>query len=218
MRTVHITLLAVGLVLAAGIGCPGAESNPPGIYVEPQSGMVFPEQLGTLKRDTVRKYDKPEMGVGIRYSGPASLKVDVYLYTAGQKDLGTGTAAAGVLPHFKECQGAILQMEKRGDYRSVTKISEKPVSFVTPYGKLPALSACYEYVQSSDVPGGYTGKRVSYLMVTAYHDLFFKIRFTYTETDKVAGEKAMRAFLSDCGKLMRLEATAKKGKAREPVP
>lgn len=210
MRTVRITLLAVGLVLAAGIECPGAESNPPGIYVEPQSGMIFPERLGTLKRDEVQKYDKPELGVRIRYSGPASLKTDVYLYTAGLKDLGTGTGAAGVLSNFKESQDAILQMEKRGDYRSVTKISEKPVSFVTPSGKLPALSACYEYVQSNDVAAGNTGKRVSYLIVTAYHGLLFKIRFTFMETDRSAGEKAMKAFLSDCGKLMRLEPTTKK--------
>lgn len=44
MGAIRNVWLAATLVVTLGIQCPGAEENPPGIYVEPQSGMTFPER------------------------------------------------------------------------------------------------------------------------------------------------------------------------------
>ena len=103
-------------------------------------------------------------------------------------------------------------------YQAVNKLSEKTIQIETPNGKLPVLSACYEYSQTPDSGTSFTGKRISYIFLTAYHDLFFKIRFTFPEKEKEAGEKALKVFLSDCGKLMRLDATKGKDKGDLPIP
>ncbi len=194
------------LVAMLGVPCPAAEENPPGIYVEPQSDIPFPEVLGTLKREAVEKYDQREMGVRIRYGGPSLIKTDVFLYDGGEKDLGTGTGAAVLAPHFQQIKQALFEMEKRGHYRSVKKLTEEPISLQTRGGKLAVFSASFEYSQTADTGADFTGKRISHTLLTAYRGLYFKIRFTYPEKDKDVGEKALKAFLSDCGKLMRVES------------
>jgi len=68
MKATGNVWLAAALVLTLGVLCPGAEQNPPGIYVEPQSGLAS-RGARTLKREAVQKYDQPGMACGSAMEG-----------------------------------------------------------------------------------------------------------------------------------------------------
>ena len=144
------------------------------------------------------------MGISVRYSLPGFFKADVYVYNGGLKNLGTGIAAEAVRPHFKEVQDAIRIMEKRGSYKGVKRLRRRKRALIAGAKKVAALMACYEY---SEVPGRqnveYEGKRISYILVTAYKDNFLKLRFTFPEKDKAKGEELLKKLQADLGGLLK---------------
>ena len=196
-------LLAV-LALAVGAGNLHAAEDLSLPHREPNTGIVFPKVLGSLEGGSVSTYDKPEMGVSVRYAAPGFFKADVYVYNAGMKNLGTGIKAEAVRPHFTELQDVLSIMEKRGRYKDVKKLNEQETTLVAGAEKIPALMASYEYSEAADnQTGEYAGKRVSYILVTAYKDNFLKLRFTFPEKDKEKGEELLKKLQADLGGLLK---------------
>jgi hypothetical protein len=247
-------LLAV-LVLAVGAGGLWAAEDSSLPHREASTGIVFPKTLGSMQGGSVTTYDKPELGISVRYSTPGFFKADVYVYDGGIKNLGTGIAAEAVKPHFEQVQEVLAIFEEQGKYKDVTKVSEWQTVLVVGWEKtpesfgcgkcfivrrvhvgvrrnccarhlpvlrcrreiscvnvtlqssgkqIPALIACYEY---SEVPGGqdveYEGKRVSYILLTAYKDNFLKVRFTFPEKDKSKGDELLKKLQADLGGLLK---------------
>jgi hypothetical protein len=192
------------LVLTVAAGCLQAAQDDAEPHREPNTGIVFPKTLGSMQGGAVHTYDKPELGISVRYSAPGFFKADVYVYDAGIKNLGTGIKAEAVKPHFKEVQDMLPLMQQQGKYKGVKKLSEQETVLVAGAEKTPALIACYEY---SEVPGRqeveYAGKRVSYILVTAYKDNFLKVRFTFPEKDKKQGDALLKKLQADLGGLLK---------------
>ena len=118
-------LLLVPAVLAVGLGGLRAAEDASLPHREPNTGIVFPKVLGSMQGRSVHTYDKPELGISIRYSNPGFFKADVYVYNGGKDNLGTGIAAADVKPHFQEVQEALNVMQKRASTRTSRSSSKR---------------------------------------------------------------------------------------------
>ena len=195
-----LVVLVIMIVLAIPAFGQGPPSAP---FREPRTGMVFPAKLGPLEFSGSKKYDQPELGVSVGYHGGALIKADIFIYDLGQKNLGTGLGSPAVTAQFQQAKGDIFALEKRGNYQSVTVLSEQPTAFSTPGGKLAILAAGFKYSQTAGPGVAFTGPRISHLLLTAYKGLFVKVRFTYPETDKAQGDQALSQFLAALGKLLK---------------
>ncbi len=195
-----LVVLVIMIVLAIPAFGQGPLAAP---YLEPQTGIVFPVNLGPLEFSGAKKYDQPELGVSVGYHGEPLIKAHIFIYDLGQKNLGAGLGSPGVTSHFQQAKGDIFAQEKRGNYQSVTVLSEQPTAFSTPGGKLATLAAGFKYSQTAGPGVDYTGPRISHLFLTAYKGSFVKVRFTYPETDKAQGDQALSQFLAAFGKILK---------------
>ena len=195
-----LVVLVIMIVLAIPAFGQGPPSAP---YLEPQTGIVFPVNLGPLEFSGAMKYDQPELGVSVGYQGELLIRADIYIYDMGQKNLGTGLGSSVVTAQFQQAKGDIFALEKRGNYQSVTVLSEQPTAFSTPGGKLATLAAGFKYSQTAGPGVAFTGPRISHLFLTAYKGVFVKVRFTYPETDKARGDQALSQFLAALGKILK---------------
>ncbi len=194
----------ISLVAIICLAIPAFGQGPPSApYLEPQTGIVFPVNLGPLEFSGANKYDQPELGVSVGYQGEPLIKADIYIYDMGQKNLGAGLGSPAVSSHFREAKGDIFALEKMGRYQAVSVISEQPTALNTPGGELPTLAACFKYSQTAGPGVAFTGPRISHLFLTAYKEVFVKVRFTYPETDKAQGDQALSQFLAALGKLLK---------------
>jgi hypothetical protein len=194
--------LAFQLALAAGLAPAQAAEEQGGGYREEQSGLLFPDRLGPLKRGEVKKYPQPGAGVGIRYSGSELTKADVYVYDNLEKDLGTGVDSDAVKAEFEEVTGVLKIMEQRGYYKGVEKLSEGKKDLDTSSGKLTMLTATFVFEQTEKTKTSYLGKRVSYVLLTTYRGRFLKVRFTCKQEHEEEKEKLLADFLADLGKVL----------------
>jgi hypothetical protein len=195
MARTLLSLLILGSLVSSAF--PG---NPPAIaYREPQTGIALPGDLGPLNYLGVKRYDKPELGVCIRYGEEGLIKGDIFIYDLGKKNLGSGLQSPAVKTHFEQVKGDIYAMEKMGHYQALDQVSEREIAIRTPRGKIPALSAIFTYSQTEGPGTAFTEKRVSHLVLTAYRGSWLKIRFTYPQNQKNRGETAFKQFMDDLG-------------------
>ena len=107
----------ISLVAIICLAIPALGQGPPSApYREPQTGIVFPVNLGPMEFSGAKKYDQPELGVSVGYHGDPLIKADIYIYDMGQKNLGTGLGSPAVTSHFREAKGDIFALEKMGRY------------------------------------------------------------------------------------------------------
>jgi hypothetical protein len=156
MARTRVSLLILGS-LVSGVFA----ANPEVIaYGEPKTGITLPGNLGPLKYLGVRHYENPELGVCIRYAGEGLIKADIFIYDLGRKNLGTGLQSPALIPHFDQVKGDLDAMEKMGRYKSLDKVSEQEIAIQTPRGRIPALSAIFNYSQTEGPGTAFPGKRV----------------------------------------------------------
>ena len=138
LRTL-LSLLLVGSL--ASTGFPG---TPPAIaYREPNTGITLPGKLGPLTYVGVKEYEKPGLGVCIRYGETDLIKADIFIYDLGEKNLGRGLQSPAVARHFEQVKGDIYALEKMGQYKDLEQISAQGIAIPTPGGEIPALSAIF---------------------------------------------------------------------------
>jgi hypothetical protein len=192
------TLLS--LLLVGSLVSPAFSGTTPAVaYREPNTGLTLPGNLGPLTYVGVKHYEKPGLGVCIRYGETDLIKADIFIYDLGEKNLGRGLQSPAVARHFDQVKGDIYAMEKMGRYKDLDQVSAQEIAIPTPRGKIPALSAIFTFSQTEGQDTAYTETRVSHLILTAYQDSFIKIRFTYPQRQKEQGDSAFKQFIQDLG-------------------
>ncbi|HUS45606.1 MAG TPA: hypothetical protein VM219_06195 [Phycisphaerae bacterium] len=224
MRSTWVLLglvVSASVLLAAEPIPPGADpTEPPQPYVEPETGIVFPQRLGVLVLQGVQKYEEAGLGISVAYdcSDPIRVVVDIYIYDFGRKDIGTGVESEAVKQHFGEVQGHLHAMEERGRYKTVKKLSEESVSVQVGDKPLALLHAIFEYT-NVPAPGSDAPERPvkSHILLTGFKDRFLKVRFTYPQAKKADGDKVFAEFLPILGQMLS-SAGAGAGSPSEPEP
>jgi len=202
-RSVNLFLLMISLFLIMA-GCASVPSIPPttakpaqqpvttprpttaGPYVEPGTGLVFPETLGSLVRSRdVTNYGGGG-GVKIRYSGPELTAVDVYVYTAGLTGLPDVIDNPEVVKEFDDCKQAILLNRRYGAVQLDDKVTKLREDCRSSDARVSTFALRYEGVDS-----------ISYLYLSRYRGHFLKIRATYPRASEALAKDVLNAFLFD---------------------
>jgi hypothetical protein len=168
---------------------PGADSR---------SVISPPAAIGSLQRTGIHKYDEPGLGVAYRYQGQPQVKMDIFIYDYGLKNLGTGIKSPQIKDHFEQVKKEVFLLEKKGRYQSVVKAAEGETALAAPAGKIPALTATFTFIQVGK-DTAYSGTRISHVLLLAYKNSFVKVRFTYPQAQKAKGDQAWKQFLADFG-------------------
>jgi hypothetical protein len=191
-----LSLLLVGSL--AGPAFPGA---PPAVaYREPNTGLTLPGKLGPLTYVGVKEYERPGLGVCIRYGGQDQVKADIFIYDLGEKNLGRGLQSPAVTRQFAQAKGDISAMERLGRYKDLEQVSAQEIAIPTPRGKILALSAVFTFRLTEGPDPADREPRVSHLILTAYQDSFIKIRFTYPQNPPGREDRALGQFIEDLGR------------------
>jgi hypothetical protein len=195
-------LAVLGLAVLVSVGLAADAAKPPKPYTEPATGLVFPLKLGGMDFGGASGYDKKELGVSLRYEveKPIDIWADIYIYDMGVKKIPEGTDSDGVRAAFEDARQSVLTMEKRGRYKDVKVVVEKPLALKVGEKNLAFLTATFEYTilpdkDSTDEPRAV----VSHLFVSAYRGQFLKVRCTYNTAAKEAGSKIIKDFMNDLG-------------------
>ena len=167
-------------------------------YPESAPGITFPRLMGGLRRGEVTDYEKKQkgLGIGIRYyDAENQIKADVYIYNLGLTAIPDGIESRELVGVFEQARREVHDMEKSGSYQSVKKLSEDVASFGHFASAPRALRAYFSFTQDGT-------DRFSHIYLTAYKNLFLKIRFTYPKEQKANSEKFLAEFLEEMGKLL----------------
>ncbi|MBE3099203.1 MAG: hypothetical protein IMZ44_18970 [Planctomycetes bacterium] len=179
-----------------------AEPQPPEPFVEPQTGVVFPLTMGRFTFAGSQKYDKPELGVSIRYkaSEPVSIRADIYVYDLGKKDLGNGIESEAVKAAFEQAKADITRMETTKRYKDVKPLPQEPVVLKVGEKELPMLGAAFEFTMLPPPGTSASPEAVaSHLFLTGYKDKFLKVRLTYPKAGKEKCAEALAEFMAALG-------------------
>jgi hypothetical protein len=195
MCTTLLALVVLCVPAVAPVG--GAEG-----FRDAVTGIEFPATLGSLNRGQLTRYNAAELGLSVRYAGPNLLKADIYLYTSGLQDLGTGEKGSVVQEHFAGLKQAVFMMEEKGNYKDVKVVDEGEMLWNTAAGRVPVLHAVLQY---SEVGTGSvrSDPRISHIYLATYKDHFVKIRYTYLAEHRAQAEATLRYFLADCRRLLK---------------
>jgi hypothetical protein len=165
-------------------------------YLHSATGMEFPPALGEMQLSGIADYEEkhPGLGVALRYDDRKSVKVDVYIYNLQQSSIPDGIQSGEIRSHFRQCEGEIYVMEKRGQYQGVRKMADAFASLDTTPAVPAALWGHYSFVQDGT-------ERYSHLYLTVYHNHFVKLRITYPKQDEATASRTLDGFLKAVGKL-----------------
>jgi hypothetical protein len=201
-----LRFLVLGLAVLVSVGLAAEPAKPAKPYVESATGLAFPVKLGGMTFGGAHGYGQRELGVSLRYAvdkpddKAADLWADIYIYDMGQKNIPEGADSDGTRAAFEDARQAILTMEKKGRFKDLKVVIEKPLALKVGEKNLAFLCATFEYTiapapDSADAPQAV----VSHLFVTGYRGQFLKVRCTYDAASKEAGTKIVKAFMADLG-------------------
>ena len=201
LRLTDRALIVFASFALAFAACAAEEPKGPQPYTEPQTGIVFPVTLGNLTLADTHKFDKPGLGVAVRYvADELGLHTDVYIYDLGKKGLGTGANSAEVKAAFDLAKSDI----QKAGYKNIKTLPTKPVALKVADKPLPMLIASYELTKVIKSDAETTEITVvSHLLITAYKNQFLKIRMTYPLANKEKGAETLKGFLEALGPLLK---------------
>ena len=167
-----------------------------GSYQHAATGIIFPEQVGTLEKGQVTDFEKdhPGLGVSVGYHGP-SITVTLYIYTMGLEAVPDDLNSSTIQNHFKQVAADVMRAEERGWYSNVRKISEGEVSWGRP-STTKSLHASFSYVQNER-------DRLSHLYLMGFKNHFFKVRFTHDKSEGARVEGLQERFLRELAEILR---------------
>jgi hypothetical protein len=98
-----------------------------GAYTEPRSGLIFPLQLGGLRRQgTGRPYAEGDReGESIPY-GDGHAEATIYVTTVGQADFPDGGDNDFIREELNQAQATVRELERLGHYQSVKFMTAAP--------------------------------------------------------------------------------------------
>ncbi|MEW5725648.1 MAG: hypothetical protein AB1896_21240 [Thermodesulfobacteriota bacterium] len=191
-----LSLAVLAMVLLHLPGCAAVPAGPPAGYLEPRTGLVFPDWLGTTSRLKVQEFDDPRLGVTIFYQGhDPYAAINLYIYNMGYQTIPWGVSSPVIKDEFIRAAGEIAALEKMGRYQEVTREYDMEITIRTRGGPLPALLARYGFV-TKETP------TVSFLVLTGYRNNFLKIRYSFPSQDEKRGLDQFQDFLSALGHIL----------------
>lgn len=155
-------------------------------YLAPEIGVRFPDAIGGFQRSgEPYRYDRPGLGWSLRYNGPGGVRVDVYVYDAGQRGIGTGIASPAVVAQLAQAERE-MQAFYQQQRQPAQRVGGGTETLGTPPRQTAWLTARYDVEQ-----GGRPMRSI--VMVTGLRDHFIKIRATFPRPGKV-GDDPLIAF------------------------
>jgi len=152
-------------------------------YTEPRSGLVFPIQLGGLKRSAFgRPYAEGERaGVSIPY-GNETAQATIYVTTVQAADFPDGGESDFIRDQLENAISAVREMERMGKYQAVKYFSAEPQMLGTAPGNLVwARTAFFTTFNGRPM--------MSFTYLTALRSLVIKLRLSCpSPKDKSIGE------------------------------
>jgi hypothetical protein len=171
-----------------------------GDYIEPGSGLVFPVDLGGLRRHTVgRPYAEGDRtGESIAYGGNQA-EATVYVTNVGQAEFPDGGESEFIRGELESAMAAVREMERRGLYRSVKYFTGDPERLGDGPGN-PVWAKAAFFASTDGRP------MVSFVYITALASKVIKIRISASDPEN----KALKEFPHAMGDLIsRQRATLK---------
>lgn len=183
-----LSRVATVLVLSLAFSSHDVAAEP---YTHPSTRLAFPDRLAGMEKTTVSDYEKkwPGFGVGVDYNAP-SITLSIYIYTMGLKNIPSDFSSPVLR---KELSKAIEEVRKPYDDVRITSRGE--VILGTSVASPKALAASFDYTQDGT-------RRQSELYLLAYHDHFFKVRFTYDKSSQAAAGSARGQLREELGKML----------------
>lgn len=186
------SLILAGMLIGIFPFLAAAEGQTPSApaYVEKATGLTFPGAIGLLAFGGAEEYEDESLGVAIEYSAEG-VTATVYVYNAGQAVIPTGAES----PIHKEVVAAALsdiqEVSRQGYYQD---LAIGPEAVVDLAGRGRGHRARHVSLAYS-----FQGARWhSHLLVFGHENRLIKVRFSYLNDFKAAGEeqlKALRAWL-----------------------
>ena len=177
-----------------------------GNYTEPRSGLVFPMELGGLRRRaTGRPYvEEDRTGESIPYGGDHA-EATIYVTKVGQAEFPDGGDNAFIRGELESAMAAVRELERMGHYRSVKYFTGEPERLGNDPGNL--LWAKGAFFASND------GRpMVSFLYITALGSKVIKVRISGADPDN----KALMEFPRAIGELISRQRSSAGGFPAKP--
>lgn len=158
------------------LGRPGT-SGGTGAYTEPQSGLVFPMELGGMRRlATGRPYAEGDRsGQSIPY-GSDRAQATIYVSTVGQADVPDGGDSDFIRRELESAMAAVHELERLGRYRSVKFFAAAPERLGTDPGNLIWARGAFATVNEG-LP------MISFTYITALRLKVIKLRISAPDPD-----------------------------------
>lgn len=185
-------LIVVSCIIMFSLITGHASAEP---YRHSQTGLTLPDRIDVLKLWMVRDYEKdhPGLGAGLSYRHDQQIiRVDVFIYDKKVPTIPDG--AAGIVEtELKNAIGDIYTLEKRGNYRNVSMITQKEI---VPVGTGSFLHSLVTFFQNN-------AKWTSHIYITGYKKNFMKLRITYMSDSASEGERLTAAVLRVVGSALK---------------
>jgi hypothetical protein len=166
-------------------------------YRHEPTGIVFPERLATLEKEsevTDFETERPGLGVSIGYNGPG-VTVTIYIYTMGLKKIPSDLNSPIMKASFTQAANEIEMAGEQGIYRDVTKLSEGEATWGPEESGVNMLHASYSYNRDDE-------DRLSHLYLTGYQNHFLKVRFTYDKEIQETAEQTRNDFIEEFSRVL----------------
>ena len=163
-----------------------------GDYTEPRSGLVFPLELGGLRRHTAgRPYTEGDRtGESIPYGGNQA-EATVYVTQVGRAEFPDGGDSDFIRGELESAMAAVQEMERRGNYRSVKYFTGEPERLGSGQGNLVWAKGAF-FASNDGRP------MVSFTYITALGSKVIKLRISGSDP----ANKALKEFPHALGELI----------------
>jgi hypothetical protein len=192
----------ITIILLVGMGT--SFSDP---YLNPGTGISFPDNLAGMVKTSVVDYEKklPGLGTSVGYNGPR-IAAMIYVYTMGMIFVPDTIDSPGFVSHFRQTAEDIFWAGRQGLWNNVKKTSEEVLFIGPPETGQKALCNSFSYSRNND-------EFLSKLCLFAYKNHFVKIRFTYGRDIKDQAEETFAKLLE----FLTNEIKAGQNKAVQPI-
>jgi hypothetical protein len=130
------------------------------------SPLVLPTRIGPMTlRGEPHKYEDPDLGVSYQYGGDG-LSLTVYIYDAGNKEIGDGADTIPVCHEFELAKQGVVQAYQK------TQLKTQRLARLLPPDDQPLMrEAIYEYEREEH-------PTISFVWITAAAKYFVKLRLS----------------------------------------
>ena len=177
MRTAVAAAAAAALVSVGALAGIAGDS-----YVEPATGLAFPEQIGRFHRVSVKELPDKRLGVRIGYDGPAH--AEVFVYDMGFKEISTGIDSEAVKKAFAESENGLARVLTRPPASEGRKFADSTPT-IENEGRVARLKvSVYRWTLTG--PEGKGAPMATYLLMTGVKNRILKLLFTAPAPDPMA--------------------------------